>query len=423
MPQRLFSWFLIFCMTFSFSCSAFAKTIEEELVQLKSRIAALENKLNKQQVHLKEHREMEEGLGKIKEIFEGLSIGGGATFVVQGTNNANGDGLAQNGEDATDISYSADLEFEKAFDGCSLALIHLETGDGAGVEDELKVFSNVNRDADNSDSSVSLTEAWYEQYFRTVPLTLTFGKIDATSYIDANDYANDECTQFLGRIFRNSPVLEFPDDNALGMRLLLEPTDLVDAAIVVMDANAEGEDAFDNIFFSGQLNLKPHFFGRPGNYRFYGWLNGKEHIEWDDAAKTKEEGYGFGLSLDQELTSALGAFARYGWQNPQVYANGSDFSLEQSWSAGIQLAGSLWGRDNDVFAIAFGQVMPSDDYKKANNCQAKSEEHLQAYYNFKINDHLTISPDVQVIWDPFGGDATNGDKTIVIGGLRTQTDF
>lgn len=64
-----------------------------------------------------------------------------------------------------------------------------------------------------------------------------------------------------------------------------------------------------------------------------------------------------------------------------------------------------------------------DEYKKVNSLKAKSEEHLEAYYSFKVNDHLTLSPDFQVIWDPYGGDATNGDKAIVVGGLRTQVDF
>ncbi|HDZ76799.1 MAG TPA: hypothetical protein ENH41_01790 [Candidatus Omnitrophica bacterium] len=415
----------------------FGQSIQDEMADLKARIIKLETKLAQQasaskSVHLEDMTI--EDLGKHidshllhripgYQLLEGSRMGLGTTFVFQGTHNANGDSLSKNNEDAADGSYSIDVEFEKEFDDKAKAFLHLETGDGAGVEDELKVFSNVNRDADDSDNSVSLTEAWYEHYFTILALISTFGKIDAASYIDNNEYANNESTQFLGRIFRNSPILEFPDDNAVGVRLLLQPTDLMDVGVVMMDANADWEDAFDNIFFSGQLNFKPNLFDRPGNYRFYGWLNDKDHIKWDDAAKTKEKGYGFGLSFDQELTDYIGAFARYGWQNPEVYANGSDFSLEQSWSAGIQLAGSLWGRDEDVFAVAFGQVMPSDDYKKINSFEAKSEGHLETYYNFKINDHLTLSPDVQVIWAPYGGDATNGNKTIVFGGLRTQIDF
>ncbi len=434
--KRLFSWFFVFGIVF-YSCNpVFAKTTEEEIAELKGRIIQIEERLAQQENKTVEVEKIAHGakversefidykLGEGVEIKSaGLTIGAGATFILQVTNNANGDDFAKNSEDVTDVSYSMDLEFEKTFGDFGLAFLHLETGDGAGVEDELQVFSNVNRDADDSDNSVSVTELWYEHYFKSLPLTLTFGKIDPTVYLDTNEYANDECTQFLGHIFRNSPVIEFPDDNTAGIRLAVEPVDFLGIEFAAMDANADWEDVFDNRFLAGQLNFKPKLFERPGNYRVYGWLNDKDHIKWDDALKTKEENYGFGLSFDQEITDVLGAFVRYGWQNPEVYADGSDFLLGQSWSAGVQLAGSLWGRNDDVFAISFGQVMPSDDYKKANDMKAKTESHLEAYYNFKGNEHLSVSPDVQVIWDPYGGDAVNGDKTILVGGVRAQVDF
>jgi high affinity Mn2+ porin len=436
LARRVLSWFFVFGIVF-YSCNpVFAKTTEEEISELKARIVQLEKRLAQQEDKTVEVEKIAHGAKReFSEFIDykagegleikpaGLTIGAGATFILQGTNNANGDDLAKNGEDVTDVSYSMDLEFEKTFDDYGLAFIHLETGDGAGIEDELQVFSNVNRDADDSDNSVSVTEAYYEHYFKILPLTLTFGKIDPTAYLDQNEYANDECTQFLGHIFRNSPALEFPDDNAAGVRMAIEPVDFLGLEFTAMDANADWEDAFDNMFLAGQVNIKPNILNRPGNYRVYGWFNDKDHIKWDDAEKTKEESYGFGLSFDQEITDVLGAFARYGWQDPEVYADESDFSLEQSWSAGIQLAGSLWNRDEDVVAIAFGQVIPSDDYKKANDLKAHTESHLEAYYNFKVNDNLSVSPDIQVIWDPYGGDATNGDKTIFVGGVRAQVDF
>ncbi|MBU4512592.1 carbohydrate porin [Patescibacteria group bacterium] len=418
-----FSWFFILGVVF-YSCNpVFAKTTEEELAELKSRLTALEQKLTQQEKKSADRQELAESLEKIKDVFDGLSIEGGATFLVQGTNNANGNSLSKNSEDVTDASYSIDLEFEKQIDDYGTVFIHLETGDGASVEDELQVFSSVNRDADDSDNSVSVTEVWYEYYFKTIPLTLTFGKIDPTGYVDTNEYANDECGQFLGYVFRNSPVVEFPDDNAAGVRLAIEPVDFLGIEFAAMDANADWEDAFDNMFLAGQLNFKPKLLERSGNYRVYGWLNDKDHIKWDDALKIKEKSYGFGLSFDQEITDVLGAFVRYGWQNPKSYADGSEFSLEQSWSAGIQLTGILWRRDEDIFAIAFGQVMPSGDYKKANDRKAGSEEHLETYYKFKVNNRLSVSPDLQVIWDPYGGDAVNGNKIIFVGGIRGQVNF
>jgi len=97
--------------------------------------------------------------------------------------------------------------------------------------------------------------------------------------------------------------------------------------------------------------------------------------------------------------------------------------LEHAYSLGLQLKGNFWKRDKDVLALAFGQIFPSTDYKKANNFKAKSEDHLEIYYSFKVNDYLMISPDFQVIWDPYGGDAANGDRAILVGGVRAQLDF
>jgi len=411
-------------IVFSFFCSfAFAQNSEQGIAQLNSRVELLERKLFAQELKIDEQAKTQETLDNIKKTFDGLTISAGSTFIVQTTHNANGDDLSKNSEDVTDASHSMDLEFEKKFDDGAIAFIHLETGDGAGVEDELKVFSNVNQDADDSNSSVNATEVWYEYYSKSAPVTVTFGKIDSTCYLDTNVYADDECTRFLGHIFRNSPVIEFPDDNAAGIRFLLEPAEWFDIETQILDANADGEDMFDNVFVSSQFNIKPNFMGRPGNYRVYGWLNDKEHTKWIDPSKTKEKGFGIGVSFDQELSDKLGLFARYGWQDPDVFASGDDFSLAQSWSMGLQLQGSIWGRDEDSFAIAFGQVIASDEYKKANFLNAKSEEHLEVYYSFKINEHLTFIPDLQLICDPYGGDAANGDKTIVVGGVRTQVDF
>jgi carbohydrate-selective porin OprB len=77
-----------------------------------------------------------------------------------------------------------------------------------------------------------------------------------------------------------------------------------------------------------------------------------------------------------------------------------------------------------VFAFAVGQVMPSDDYKKANaDFQAKAEGHLEAYYKIHVNDHLSVSPDIQYIWNPYGKDIAGNTSGIFVGGLRAQVDF
>jgi len=358
------------------------------------------------------------------ELMSGLEMGIGATMIVQATDNANAD-TDNPGKDVADASMSIDLTFLKRFEEYGQAFVHLEYGNGAGVEDELTVFSNVNRDADDS-NKVQATEVWYEQYLKPVgiPFTVTFGKLDSTLYIDDNLYANDETTQFLGRIFRNSPAIEFPD-NSGAIRLGVMPFEFMDLNFLALNGNADWEDTFDGMFYSGQLNFKPKLLKRGGNYRLLAWYNDQNHMEWLDTGKDKKAGYGFGISFDQEITDSIGAFARYGWQDPKVYLNSSsDFSLEHSYSLGVQLKGAAWKRPDDILALAFGQLMPSDDYKKADDTRrAKAESHLECYYNYKLNDHLSLTPDIQVVWAPYGKDAPAGSDTIVVGGLRGQVEF
>jgi Carbohydrate-selective porin, OprB family. len=81
------------------------------------------------------------------------------------------------------------------------------------------------------------------------------------------------------------------------------------------------------------------------------------------------------------------------------------------------------GQGNDACGIGCGIVKASDAYKQATGRSAKTEGHLEMYYRFACNEYLAISPDLQVITNPFGKDAPNGDSTIVVVGIRAQIDF
>ena len=450
---------VLFSLAFVFLCWASASadeaSLEDTVRQLQKRMETLEKKVLDQDSYIKSQSEtiqtQQEKISKYEDklsefddklhrqnpaetmIGSGLEIGAGATVIVQGANNANaGDNTLK--DSRTDGSYSADVTLEKEFKEIEgKAFVHLEAGKGAGLEDDLTLYSNVNRDAGDSDNGVEVTELWYEQALFKEKAALTFGKLDPTAYFDNNEVANDETTQFLGRVFRNSPTIEFPDNTA-GIRLSYMPIEWLELGYGVFDGNSDWEKIGDNLFNIGQVTFKTNFFNRPGNYRLLGWNNNVYHTKWLDTAKEKEAAYGFGLSFDQKLTDITTAFCRYGWQNPEVYnpgitaTSGDNYSLEQSWSAGLQVEGKPWGREKDVLAFAVGQIFPSDDYKKAGSStittpNAKTEGHLEAYYNIHINDHLSISPDFQYIWNPFGKDIADDTRPVFVYGLRSQIDF
>jgi len=435
----LITGFIIIFLTATVFAGGNEPTNEEllkEIKGLKARVLELETRLMKQEGKI---QSTENQTQEIKDKFEhidthllhreeglpaffsdGFKIGAGATMIIQGTDDVNADSVTDN-EAATDASYSVDLELEKKLEDYGKIFLHLETGKGNGIEDELKVFSNANQDVLNNEN-VEVAEIWYEHYVNDLAI-ITFGKLDPTVYFDNNAIANDETTQFLGRMFRNSPVIEFPGYTG-GLRLALAPNDKLELNLGYFDADADWEDITDGPFFIGQVNIKPNLFKKKGNYRLLAWLNNKNHIKWSDTTQNKESGYGWGLSFDQELTKNASAFFRYGWQNPDYYLNDQTYSLESSWSGGLQLSGELWGRENDVWALAIGQIFPSKDYKDSNSAlKAKTESHLETYYSFKINDHLTIGPDIQFIWNAYGKDSKISDQSQGVYGGRAQIDF
>ncbi len=455
MPRRVFSWFFVFGLVLMWGNGGFAE--EQDVMglveKLQQRVEMLEKKLEAQNIEMnsqkvivrsqqtkindyeaqllqfqeQRHRESIQSI----DLMQGLELGVSGTMIVQGADNINyADESRISKRSRADTSYSVDVTLKKEFENIDgRGFLHLEAGQGSGLEDHLILYSNVNRDSGDSEASIELTEFWYEQALVSDKFVLTFGKLDPTVYFDQNDVANDETTQFLGWIFRNSPVIDFPDNGA-GVRTAYAPVEWLELGYGLFDGIGGWEKVGDHVFHIGQVSFKTNLFDLPGNYRFYGWNNNADHTKWLDSDKTKESAFGFGLSFDQKFHDVVTVFTRYSWQNPKVFnpevtaADGSNYSLEQSWSAGLQVEGKPWGRESDVLGLAVGQVMPSDDYEKADpNLRAKTEGHLEVYYKVQLNDHLSVSPDVQYIWNPYGKDIAENSKGIFVMGMRAQVDF
>jgi uncharacterized coiled-coil protein SlyX len=397
----------------------------ECIVDQKQKITGYENRLSQFDRQL--HRET----GAPVAVAEGLEIGAGTTMVVQGTHNTNAG--ESNKASRTDASFSTDITVEKDFaDINGKAFVHLQAGQGAGLDDDLILYNWVNTDADD-DNNARVTDFWYEQILFGGKVLFTAGKLNPTLYFDNNAVANDETTQFLAGIFGNNPALEFPD-NAAGVRMAVFPAQWLELGYGVFDADSDWEKIEDNLFTIVELAVKLQLRGLAGAYRFQVWRNNAYHTQWLSPENNKEPSFGFGASFDQKLSGVVTVFTRYGWQDPEVYnpavaATGNlPYSLEHSWSAGFQVEGKLWGRENDILAFAVGQCIPSGDYKKSGAdldpaLRTKSEGYFEAYYNIRINKNVSISPDFQYIWNPFGKDAADDAGDIFIGGMRAQVDF
>jgi hypothetical protein len=272
-----------------------------EMDQLKARVMNLEKQVGEQKCSIMAQQgtvnEVKRSLmqampaeGLIKyapgegvELPCGFKIQADTTFIVQGTPNANNPGSGNKSQ--CDASWSADIFIEKAFDDWGLALLHMEPGQADTVEGALSLYSNVNRDTNDTGSNVPITELWYQQCLFNKQLMITAGKMDPANYLDQNEYAFNECTQFLGRIFRNSPAVEWPNDNTLGASMAIAPEILPYLVVSAsyFNANNTYRNIFDKPFISSELTFNPaKAFGYDektwgGNYRVYWWYNGLDH--------------------------------------------------------------------------------------------------------------------------------------------------
>ncbi len=417
------------------------RALKKKVEQLETKIKDLEDK--SAQVHeakkaegaAEKGAEGQEDVKKLRkevaavvEALKGIEIGFSATGVVQGSvGNHQNEGIPSDREraDRVDGSVSADLTISKKIGGHGLATLILSAAYGDGLDPRVPSWWGINGDAEG-EQRVYLKELWYEHKLFDEKLTFTLGKIDLTGYFDSNAVANCENTQFLSPGFVHSAAIEFPDGNGPGVRITYAPKDILDISFGWGQGEADWDELGHHSFFIGEAGLHPRFGELQGNYRLYGWF--KQHrrdegfVSWNDqinGISDSRNGWGIGLSLDQAVTPQITLFVRAGYQDEKVY------EFAWAWSVGAEVKGNYWGREADALSIAYGIGMISDDYKAFQRFSGepwfrKDESHLELYYRFQLNDHIAISPDLQVLWNA-QGDARFDPVTVI--GIRSTLEF
>ncbi|NOX79801.1 MAG: carbohydrate porin [Deltaproteobacteria bacterium] len=377
--------------------------------------------------------------------FKRIGLDVDVTGIVQGTSGNDRDLNNTGGGNTTEGSYTMDVNLSTSFAQYGSFYIHLEGGDGEGINNRVASFSVPNYDAwvtknDRDQADVTISEAFYEFSFLNDKLTLDAGKMDVSVLFDENEVAGDETSQFMSNIFVKSMGLTIPEpDNFYcpGFMVKAEPWDLLEFRLVGASVENDNWDRlFDHGFVAGQVNFKPRFNDRQGNYRIYAWRDGRNHLENSNLAAANaaplysssladQAQEGWGLSFDQEIWDGVKGFARYSQTDDDLARwNGDDQAWEmipfdKLWSMGLEVPGHFWRRADDVFGLAVGQTLLTDDYKNANRDTA-DEKYLESYYKLTLNEHFALSADLQWIQNA-GGNSLASD--IYIFGLRSQVNF
>lgn len=372
----------------------------------------------------------------IPHAVDGLSVEGGVTWFLQGT-----DGLVTG--NGADLTYTLDLGLETELGGVGTLFVAFEAGDGNGVDNRVGSLSTANYDAFITELSAginapSISQLYVESELAGGLLTVDFGKMDIHSLYDDNAYANDETDQFMSGIFTRSAGTSYGELDgyyAPALALTLGFSDMADLMAAVANGNSSGFDGVgDRPYVVTQLALHPAVGGLEGNYRFYYIYDDRYYLDNSAApgAGVQTESTAFGVSLDQALAENVGLFARYSTQDDSVQdilpfdpATGvygpaeAANMVKGAWSAGAQLGGGMWGRGDDAVGIGYGVVQVND--KNANWAFTPDDEsHLEVYYKLGLSDHMTLTADIQQVGNNGGDPAAD---TITVYGVRGQINF
>ena len=339
---------------------------------------------------------------KFTALTKNISLSGGLVGVVQGS-------LGNKPKDHADVVGRGDLVFNFKVSESTIAVIDVEATGGNGIDSHIgtrgKTYSILNGVAGSTDDRVRFREAWVEHAAINDRLIITAGKIDLTNYFDSNAVANDENSQFLAGAFVNSSVLSAPG-NGPGIRLQAKLAEPLVLSLGYGSGDTDSDDFVDHGYGIAELDYKLKLGELEGNYRGYASVDGAAP---DGEIKLEEKnGFGFGFSVDQQITDKLTLFARYGQRDKNVYAT------RRAWSVGGQYVGLIPGRKDDVLGFAYGQI------ETAAVVADSHEKLLETYYKFKINDQIAVAPVVQYLINPAG---INSADNVVALALRSQISF
>jgi len=288
-------------------------------------------------------------------------------------------------------------------------------------------------------------------------LEIHVGKISIVDWFDNNSVANNSHNQFLNWTIDNNGGYDYSADTrgyTYGLHLEYQDRDwALRFAESLMPKVANGIDMewnlrrarAENIEFELRRSVLPK---RAAVFRFLTYVNhanmgsyqeaigaflaGKDPVP--DVTAHRRQGrikYGVGMSADQEVSTNMRVFGRWGWNE----GNNESFAyteVNETILLGADYKGSPWGRKLDRVGLAFvsnGISKAHQQYLKLGgqgfllgdgNLNYGRENITEVYYNLHLWRGIFSSPELQYVVNP----GYNRDRgPVVVPALRMHVDF
>jgi high affinity Mn2+ porin len=281
-------------------------------------------------------------------------------------------------------------------------------------------------------------------------LTLQVGKFSVIDVFDGNSYAHDPRKDFMNWSIWASGAFDYAADKlGLGYGVSAELNQkqwALRGGYFLMDAVSNSNNFDTNVPQRGEyvaeLETRYSLFSQPGKLRTIVWLNSdfsgsyRETLDNPalnlDIAQTRRGRikYGYALNLEQALTSDIGLFSRWSWNDGKNEIMAFT-DIDASFSIGTSIKGTKWGRPDDVIGIggALNTISPDHrDFLAAGGLgpligdgrlNYRPERVFEAYYALALNKAFTFTADYQLIINP-AYNADRGPVSIFSGRLHGE---
>jgi hypothetical protein len=297
-------------------------------------------------------------------------------------------------------------------------------------------------------------------------LDIRFGKFSAPDFFDINSVGSDSHFQFMNwttaqngaydyaadtRGYTWGAVIEYQAKNyAFRAGEMLMPTvaNGIDMEWSLRKAHAE------NVEFELRKGLLPK---KGGTVRLLSYINHANMGIYRNAIAQYEAGitpvpeitnhpfnttikYGFGVNIEQSLSTNFTAFARFGWNNGKTESFAYT-EVDSTFAVGLGANGDRWHRNKDRAGVAFVSNAISMDHQNylkdggvgfiigddvpgvqrpAGFLNYGREQIFESYYTAHVWRGLYVGPDVQHVNNP----AYNRDRgPVLIPGLRVHVEI
>ncbi len=356
----------------------------------------------------------------------------------------------QPGSANTTVISRVRLNFNTTFTGDDLLLTRLETGNGGGgVADFLEQpfqflgftgFGNSSGlDYSGAGPEVSLNRLRYD--FSPAPdVRVSIGTaMSLNDRLDANSFANDEASDFSSGMFINNPLI-LPVNEGAGAVIDWNPGggafSLRAGYVAANAANATAGDGVNRGLFGDPYQGTVEVEFAPKNAD--GEIPFALRLQYTRAAVNNLEYSIGGVNVEWAIAPGIGLFGRYGFGSLRNYAivdcgcanavptdnisaalggmvNGDRPGTTinpSTWSAGLAFPNLF--KEGALAGVAIGQPFVEGSVGNA------TQTNLEAFYNFPVNEFISITPDLQLIFNPNNNSANN---TIAVATLRAVFRF